>query len=157
MAGALTSFARLFANAFIKGYDHDPGATTAIVTSPDGGTTKRYLDMSLYGGFAVYATPTALTGAGITKVEIVASETVDMTTVTVVKDSGTVVADALGDFVVLECTAAEVAQLGEAAGLNLRYVGARITEANAADEAHVVYIGYDPKFPRAALTATTIA
>lgn len=154
---ALTDFGRFLSQVKILGYDHDPGATTAIVTSPDGGTTKRYMDLSLYGGFAVYATPTAMTGAGITKVEIVASESTAMTTVTVIKDSGTVVADALGDFVLLECTAAEVAQLGEAAGLNLRYIGARITEANAADEAHVIYIGTEPKFPRAGLSASVIA
>jgi hypothetical protein len=38
----------LFANQKLKLYDQDPGATTAIVLSPDGGTTLRVADMSLF-------------------------------------------------------------------------------------------------------------
>jgi len=75
------------------------------------------------------------------------------TNLTVIKTSGAVVADALDDFVVLECSAEEISQLGN----GLRYAAARITMANAADEAKVVYIGYAPKTKTAGLTATYIS
>jgi hypothetical protein len=138
-------------------WDHDPGAATAILVSPDGGTTIRYIDMRDYSHFAVAAMSVVLTGAGITKLEIVASATTDFSAVTVIKDSGTVAADAEFDWVMEECTAAEVAQEGADAGVELRYVAGRITEANSADEAIVAYIGI-PKRPQLNLTpATTIS
>ena len=137
-------------------YDHDPDSTDAKVTSADGGTTEKWLDMRDYRGFAVMVAPGAMTGAGITQVEIVASETADETdsSVTVIKDSSTVAADALGDYVFLECTAEEIAHA--ASTYALRYVAARITLDNAADEATVIYFGI-PLKPHDGLTATTIA
>lgn len=150
------SSSKLLSEFLIASYDHDPGATTAVITSPDGGTTLRYVDMRDYSVFGVLATSTAMTGAGITKVEIVASATAAFSSVTVIKDSGTVAADALGDYVLLECTAEEVAQEGADAGVDLRYVAARITEANSADEAVIVYIG-KAKRPHTAISATTIS
>lgn len=153
MASAL-SISKLFANAMIQMWDHDPGATSAVICSPDGGTTKRVVDLRDYEGFAVVAMSSTLTGAGITKLEIVASEdSAGATNLTVVKDSGTVAADAVGDFVALECTAEELAQLDP----DLRYVAARLTCANAADEAVVTYIRHKPRFATSGLTANTIA
>lgn len=153
MASAL-SVSKLFSGAAIAAYDHDPGATTAVITSPDGGTTKRAADMRDYDGFAVIAKPTVVGGGGLTLLEIIAAEDSALTTnVTQVKTSGTVAADALDDYVVLECLASELAQLGA----NLRYVGARLTMATATDEASVVYIRHRAKYAKDALTATTIA
>ena len=146
------------ANLHVIGYDHDPGGTSATLVSPDGGTTVRAWDMRDYSHFGVQAITTVLGGSGITKVEIVASDSSDMSTnVTVIKDSGTVAADALADQVVEECTAQEVAQEGSDAGVDLRYVAGRITCDNSGDEAIVNYIGI-PNNPNLDLTpATTIA
>lgn len=152
-----TSTDKFRSNYLLQHWDHDPGSTNAILASPDGGTTIRYVDMRDYEVFVASALSKTLTGAGITKLEIVASATTAFSAVTVIKDSGTVAADAEYDWVVQECTAQEIAQEGSDAGVELRYVAARITEANAADEALVTYIAF-PKRPRLDLTpATTIS
>lgn len=137
---------------FAQAYDHDPGATSAIITSPDGGTTIRTLDLKDYSNFAVQARPTVVGGNGITKLEILASAASTMSSPVVVKDSGAIQADSLNDTVFLECTAEEVVQLGE----SLRYVAARLTMATSTDEANVTYLSTQPRFPRSGLTATAI-
>jgi hypothetical protein len=109
-----------------------------------------------YYGLAVVAMASALTGNGITKVEIVASATPAFSAVTVIADSGTVAADAVGDYVPIECTAEQVAQEASDAGVDLRYVAARLTCQNAADEAVVAYFA-TPRHATLGLTATTIA
>jgi len=156
MASALSS-EKIGSALFMAAYDHDPGATSAVITSADGGTTKKSLDLSLYAAFGVLAKPNIVGGSGLTKLEIIAADDSALTTnVVVVKDSGTIAADALADYAFLECTAEEVAQLSAAGGYASRYVGARLTMATNTDEATVVYIGYQPRFPRSGLTATTI-
>lgn len=150
MASTLATM-KLFANMAIASYDHDPDTTDATVLG--GSAAEIYVDLRDYAKFGVVAMSSALTGNGITKLEIVASATTDFASVTVVKDSGTVAADAVGDFVVEECTADEVKVLGD----TLRYVAARITVQNAADEAVVTYVAADPRFAYSGLTADTIA
>ena len=150
MASAVSS--SYFADTvFLKSYDHDPGATTAVLTSPDGGTTIRYLDLRSYSRFAVMARPTIVGGGGLTKLEIVASATTDFSSVTVVKDSGTVAADSTNDEVFAECSAEEVQHLGS----TLRYVAARLTQATNTDEATVTYLAL-PRLATSGITATTI-
>lgn len=148
--------AKLFSKNFLALYDHDPGSTDAKLVSPNGGTTIRYVDMRDFHTFGVAAMASTLTGNGITKLEIVASATTAFSAVTVIKDSGTVAADAVGDFVVEECTAEEIAQEGADAGVELRYVAGRITCQNAADEAVVAYLA-TPRHAYSGLTANTIA
>lgn len=138
----------------VRSFDHDPGATTAIITSADGGTTKQYEDMSVFTKFMAIAKPTIVAAGGLTKLEIVASTDAAFTTPVSVKDSGTVAADALNDNVVLECTAEEL----KALGASLRYVAARLTMATATDEACVTYIAAGGRFSYEDLTPdTTIA
>lgn len=152
-----TATQKIRSGLLVQMWDHDPGASTAKLAGPDGGTTIRYVDMRDYSNFSVAAMSVVLTGNGITKLEIVASATTSFSAVTVIKDSGVVAADAAYDWVMEECTAAEVAQEGADAGVDLRYVAARITEANAADEAIVVYVAI-PNNPNLDLTpATTIS
>lgn len=134
------------ANFKVEMWDHDPGATTAKLVSGNGGTTQHWVDMRDYTKFCVAAMSSTLNGAGITKLEIVAADDAAGTNATVIKDSGTLVADAVGDWAKEECTAAEVAQESEDAGYNLRYVSGRITCADAADECVVTYIAI-PKHP----------
>lgn len=120
-------------------YDHDPGATTAIVVSPDGGTTPKYVDMRDYTGFVVLVLPTVITG-GVSTVSIVAAvDTAGTDVQTICTVGGALDADALGDFIKAECTAEQIAAVGAAAGKELRYASAVITCSNSADEALVVF------------------
>lgn len=142
MPSAVATQSWLFKN-LMQVWDHDPGSTNPILASPDSGTTIRYVDMRDYHRLIVGCIATVFGGNGPTKLEIVASEDTAFGSVTVVKDSGTIALNALTEWAVLECTAEEIAHLGEAAGLNLRYVAARITCHHAGDEAVVFYIGPD--------------
>lgn len=149
---------KIFANQKIEMFDHDPDSTAALEVTPDGGTTQRWVDMANYGAFAAIAMSSLLAGNGITKLEIVANDKSDGSgTDVVIKSSGTVAADAVGDYVVEECTAEELAQEGADNSVNLRYVCARITMQNAGDEAVVTYIRSNPRFAESGLTADTIS
>jgi hypothetical protein len=150
MASAVSS-EKIGSSIYVKSHDHDPGATTAVLASPDGGTTIRYLDMKDYEVVGVMAKPNIIGGDGLTKLEIVASATTSFSSVTSIKDSGTVAGNAVQDNVFLECTAAEVAHLGA----TLRYVAARLTMGTSTDEATVTYIAI-PKRKYTGLTATEI-
>lgn len=139
-------------------WDHDPGGTSALVVSPDGGTTDRYVDMRDHTHFAVIAIQTVIgSSSGITKLEIVAATDTAGTDLTVIKDSGTVDADALCDWLMEECTESEVAQAATAAGKDLRYVAGRITQSNAGDEAIAVYFALPKRKYKDLTPATTIA
>ena len=138
-------------------FDHDPGGTSAAVITPDGGTTERWVDMRDYGNFAVLAMSSTLTGNGITKLEIVAADDNTGTNTIVIKDSGTVAADAVGDYVFEECTAEEIQQESEDAGFTSRFVAGRLTVENAADEAVATYVQFTAKYAVDGLTADTIA
>ena len=139
-------------------WDHDPDTASAIVVTPDGGTTDRYVDMRDHETFGVIAVQTIIgSSSGITKLEIVAASDTAGTDLTVIKDSGTVDADALADWLMEECSADEVAQAGAASGLALRYVAGRVTSSNSGDEAIVMYFGASNR-PHLNLTpATTIS
>ena len=152
---AQASTQKFRSNFSLAVYDHDPDTGSAIVVTPDAGTTDRYLDMSQYGHFVVVCAFT--TGTAVTKVEIVAASDTAGTDLTVIKDSGSITLNALGEFHVEECSAEEVAQAGASSALNLRYVGARITSSSG-DEALVTYIGMEPAHSYLNLTpATTIS
>src|SRR5688500_10071896 len=93
MASAQTT-ERIASRLVVQMWDHDPGATTAIVVSADGGTTPKYIDMKDHEYFGLMVMPTVVAAGGTTKVEIIASAATNMGTPTVVKGSGTVAADA---------------------------------------------------------------
>jgi hypothetical protein len=150
-----TASEKIGSRIFLKSYDHDPGAATAVIASPDGGTTLRTLDMRDYDAFGVMARPTIVGGTGLVKLEIIASASSAMTTETVIKDSGAVAGDSLNDVVWLECTSEEVAQAATDAGVALRYVAARLTMGTNTDEANVSYVGF-PTRRIPGMTATAI-
>ncbi len=157
MASAVTS-QKLASNMAMLSYDHDPGTTAATIVSPDGGTTKRVVPLALYEWFGVACmTSVSASSSGVTKVEIVGCTDSTGANPTVVVDSGTVAADAVGDFVFVECSAAQVKEVGDAASLTLTHVAARITCSNSGDEAVVTYLRAFPKFPQLNLTANVIA
>lgn len=145
-------------NFLFQVWDHDPGGTDALVVTPDGGTTDRYVDGNTIERFAVIAIQTVIgSSSGITKLEIVAAEDAAGTNLQVIKDSGTVDADALCDWLMEECTMEEVAQIGSDGGYNLRYVAGRITQSNAGDEAIAVYFAVPKRAYLNQTPATTIA
>jgi hypothetical protein len=123
--------------------------------SATGGALGAVVDMSLFENFSATAMAAALTGDGITKVEIIASATDNGASPEVIKDSGTVAADAVGDHVNLECTAEEIRQIGVEEGKNLRYVAVRVTAANAADVVAYTYIRTGARFQKSGLTPAT--
>jgi len=161
MASALT-IQHIKANNSIQMWDHDPDTASAIVVTPDGGTTDRWVDMKDFAHFAVAAMTTVVSSGALTKLEILASDASDgSTNVTVVKDSGTVSGDAQGDWVIEECTADEIAQLSSEAalapGAGLRYVAGRLTMSNSGSEAAVLYIRCGGRAYSALTPATTIS
>lgn len=157
MASAVTT-QKLFANALIQMWDHDPDATSALITSPDAGTTKRYVPLKDFEGFAgIVMTSVSTSSSGPSLVEIVGATDAAGTNVTAIVTSGTVDADAVGDYVCVECTAAQVNEVGRAAGYAFTHVGIRITTSNSGDECVVTYIRHSPRFAYKDLTATTIS
>lgn len=148
---------RIGSRLFVKSFDHDPGATSAKLASPDGGATPWYMDMSLFGSGALMYKPTIVAGNGVTLVRVFASSDIaGASNATLLKTSGAIAGDSLNDTVFLEWTAAEIAQLADAAGVSLRYVTVEITHADATDEGCLTFIGADPRFPRDGLSATAI-
>lgn len=146
----------LGAELFVKSYDHDPGATTAVLASPDGGTTPVSMDMRDYSAGGVMVKPSIVGGAGVTLVRVFASvDALGATSATLVRSSGAVAGDSLNDVVWVEWTAEEIAALGDAAGVALRYVTIEITMGTNTDEAVFTLVG-KPVYPRDGLTATAI-
>ncbi len=134
MASAVTT-QRFFDRHSIKAFDHDPNASTAIVVSGDGGTTKNYLDMRGYETFALDVMNSVSTSSsGPTLVEILAADDTTGTNATVITTSGTVASVTVGDNILVECTAAQIAEVSAAGGFALRYVTGRITCSNSGDE-----------------------
>ena len=155
MATAVTSQKIASMNA-IESYDHDPGGTSAVVTSPDGGTTERWVAMRDYEFFGVLAKPTVVGGNGITLLEIVGATDDAGSDIEVILAHAATVADSLNDYVWLEVTAAQINEVGKAAGHNFTHVAARLTMATGTDEACVTYIRTGAKRAQRDLTATNI-
>lgn len=158
MAGTAISSEQIASQLGISMHDHDPGGVTATLVAADGGTTPVVVDMRDYKALGIMAMPSVGTSVSITKLEIVASALSTMASAEVIKDSGTIAADAaLNDYAYVECTAEEVAQIGSDTGKELRYCAGRITQGgNADNEAVVTYIRMGPRFPRSGLTAQRI-
>lgn len=133
-------------------YHHDPDGTTATILTADGGTTPVWIDMRDF--HRLLAIVTTHTGE-FTKAEIVANTESDGSgTTVVIKDSGTVAADAVADTAFLECNAEEIAQLGSDNSVSLRYVSVRITMSTSTDEA-LVTVMKDNDLKKLDLTSAT--
>lgn len=157
MASALAS-EHLRSTIFAKSYDHDPGATTAVLASPDGGTTPWAWDMRDYPqGLMAVVKPSIVGGNGITLVRLMAySDSALTANGTEVKTTGAIQLDNMssagGDQAVLECLPSELNQL-DTSSVGLRYIGVEITTSTNTDEAVVTIVAL-PRFPRTGLSAT---
>lgn len=126
-------------------YDFDPGGTSAVDVG--------WVDLRDYEGISVSAMVSVGTG-GIGVFTILGNSESDGSGADVVLKSSTpTTADAIGDTVHLEVTAAEVAALGT----DLRYVSGAITMVTGTDECVVTYVRHGAKRATADLTANVIA
>lgn len=142
---------KLFTTHAIASYDFDPDATAA--------TDVAWVDLRDYSNFAVIVMSSALTGNGPAAFKILANPNSDGSGTDVEVKAHAVGSkpDAVGDYLVLECTAEEIAELASDNSSALRYVSANIAMANAADEAVVTYIRTGARFQHDALTADYIS
>ena len=132
-------------------YDHDPGDTAA--------NDVGWVDMNGYGGFVAIIFCSALGGNGATAFTINAnsSSTGAGTDAEVKSHAVSSAPDAVGDWLILECTAEEIRSVETAATGQLRYVTAIITNHHNDDEEVVTYIRTDPRFAKDGLTVDTVA
>jgi len=146
---------KLFAREAIQMGPHSPSDTNADVCSSLG-----WVDMQEFDIFACLAMAThlAANSNGITLLEIVAATDTSGDNPTLIKTSGACnTANAnLTDYQCLECLAEEVDQIGQAAGLSLRYVAAVLTMDNANSLAAVTYVRSGAKAPHLNLTAPVV-
>lgn len=143
---------KLFTTHAIESYDFDPDATTA--------TDVEWVDLRDYRNFAVIAMTSALAGStGPTAFKIIANDDSagGGTDVEVKAHALGSAADAVGDYLVLECTADEIAELAEDNSEELRYVSAQIAMGNAGDEMVVTYIRTGARWEYDGLTADNIS
>jgi hypothetical protein len=131
----------------VKNYDVDPDATTAFNVA--------YVDMRDYNVFMAGFFRTVGT-SDLQTFKIMAAEDSDGTNAQEIK-TGTVDPDALGDQVWLECTAQEIAHIGNATGYKLRYVTLRLQFQTGTDEGVATYVLGHPRFPSEGLTADAVA
>lgn len=147
---SVQSVAKFTANNAVTMYDHDPNSTSA--------TFVGWADLRDYESFLVAAFASALTGNGVTAFSIYAAPAASDTNAQLIVSHAVGSApDAVGDYLVLECTAEQIATVAASSGYALRYVSAKLTLQNAADENVVVYIRSGAKFPHASLTANVVA
>ena len=133
-------------------YDHDPDATDA--------TDVEWVDMRDFDTFMAMVMLSVPAGGKISAFTILANAESDGggTDVTVKTHALGSDPDAVGDYVFLECTAAEIKQAAVDAGVDsVRYVSASVTVNQAGAECVVTYIRDAAKFARAGLTADNIA
>lgn len=151
MASSQTS-EKFTANAAVTMYDHDPADSTVA-------TDVAWVDMRDYTEFTAITFASALTGAGVTAFTILANSASDGsgTDATIKSHAVGSAPDAVGDYLVLSCTAEEVRSQETSSTGQLRYVTANLTADNAADESVVVYIRSGARRPAAGLTADTVA
>jgi hypothetical protein len=138
---------KFFANNKVEMFHHAPAAAATEQSVKAGATTTTWKDLRDYDGFAVLAMLGLKTGNGLIELSIYAAEDDSGTNATEIKTSGVVAADAVGDYVMLECSAEEIAQLGRAAGYDLRYVAGYVDCHHDDDEVEVTYIRFGCKAP----------
>jgi hypothetical protein len=132
-------------------FDFDPGSSAAALLTAT--VSAAYQDMRDCDNLMVVAMTTIAAADGMQLVELVADDNTSFSSPTAVKAHAATVADAVGDYVVLEISDADLQALGEA---DARYVTFRGTMDDATDEAVITFIA-KPNRAYRDLTATTIA
>lgn len=145
MVSALAS-EKFASNHSVTMYDFDPDGTDPVDVG--------WVDLRDYEGIHVTAFRSVGTGT-IAAFQILGNSASDGSGSDVVLKSHALgsAPDAVGDYIHLEVTAAELAALGT----DLRYVSASLDLAVATDECVVTYIRYNSKRATSGLTADSIA
>jgi hypothetical protein len=138
-------------------FKHDPADATTEQSVKRGVSTTTWRALAGYEGFLVMAMTAVKTGNGVIEVSIYAAEDSSATNATEIKTSGVVAADADGDYVYVECSAEEVAHVGEAAGYNFTHVAGYVDCHHADDITAVTYIRWGAKRAADALTSNYIS
>lgn len=141
---------KLAANLKQTAYLHDPADATVA-------TKVGWVDMSLFESFLCAAV--FISGTGLLTFKLFASESASGagSPIEVKVHADPTVADAAGDVVFLELTSEELAKLGTATNVSLRYVSAELDCDHADDKLAVIYTRGNPRFAYAGLTADVIA
>lgn len=115
-----------------------------------------WVDMRDYGNIMITVLAAALTGAGVTVFKILANAQSNGggTDYEIKAHAVGSAPDADGDYLVLECSAEEIAQVS---GGLARYVSANIDTADASDNIVATYIRCNPRFAQSGLTADVVA
>ena len=127
--------------------DHDvyTGATSSAAVA--------WRDMRDFRNLLVTICPASLAGTGVTAFSIKAAPAASATNAqTIVSHAVGSAPDAVGDILVLECSAEQIAQIGAAAGYELRYVGVYLTVNNSSDINVVTWIFGGARNPQTGLT-----
>lgn len=151
MASALAT-KKLSTELYTRAVDVDPDATTAFyATLPSGAWfDMRDFQALLAGFFRTIGTSDLQTFAIFAATDSAGSNATEIKT-------GTVDPDAVGDQCWLECTAGEIAHIGRAAGLALRYVALKLQFATGTDEGVAIYTFGHSRFPAEGLTSDYIS
>ena len=142
---------QLFARQKIEMISHIPGDTAA--------NDVGWKSMVGYEGFAAIVMATNLTGNGVTAFSLLVNTAAagGGTDGTLKEHAVGSAPDATGDYLVLECTAAEIAQLGSTDGRSYVGISASVTAHNGSDEFAVTYIRWKPTFAYDDLTADYVS
>ena len=148
---------KLFANQKIESFIHMPADAATEQSVKAGATATTWKAMRDYEGFAVIAVQGVLGGTGMIELSIYAAEDASATNATEIKTTGAILANAIGDYAVLEVSAEDIQQIGKAAGYDFTHVVAYIDSQHNDDEQGVTYIRHGCKHCQTGLTATTIS
>lgn len=139
-------------------FNHAPADAATEQSLKAGAATTTWQAMRDYDAFGVGACVSVLGGNGMIELSIYAAEDSSGTNATEIKTSGVLAADALGDWAFQECSAEEIAHVGEAAGYDFTHVVAYVDCHHNDDEVTAFYVFTKPSRAADALTAaSTIA
>ena len=150
---------KLFANAMIESFIHMPADAATEQSVKAGATTTTWRAMRDFEGFAVIAVQGVLGGTGMIELSIYGATDSSGSDAIEIKTTGALLANAIGDYAVLEVSAEDIQQIGKSqtTQLDLTHVVAYIDSQHNDDEQGVTYIRHPAKRRVAGLTATTIS
>jgi hypothetical protein len=154
MASAVTAN-KVSAEKAFQIFPHKPNSTAATICTPDQGTTKEWVDITIYDTFAVTACNHTLTGNGLTLLELVAADDATGANTIVIVSSGALTGTAVGNGAFLECNVKQVKEVGAASATTPKFVAARLTVQNSSDTCAVSYLRDDCRRAKGGLTAAT--
>jgi hypothetical protein len=135
---------KLRARLAVHNYFHDVADATVA-------TKIAWVDLGVFENFLALVTVTS--GAVVTFKIFAATSAAGAGAVVVKEHATPTTADAAGDSLVLECSAAELPALGD----DLRYVGVELDMNGANDLAVVTYVRANPRHASGSLTADAIS